>query len=292
MTRAIAQIDQDIAALEQLLRQLAEEFATLYQYYLTSLSETARRQLVLASYHLCTQGYPNQFLGLSLSERQTLQQSLQTLARQAQRQMMGQLDSAVQSEEQPASEDDVETAAYDLPNQRDSEQPSSSSSTIPDEELKSAPPRITLDQAITPNDLLDWQETVEEAIAESLQDVSQAANRLLQQSGVLPTKLPEPVLEMATKTGMATETAAPPNLLILVVETETEDEESSITHLMTIRLRLTEIEFSDASLIGARGKIRNLSHRLNQLRQDYHKRQREKAIAEAEAAWRASWYET
>jgi hypothetical protein len=284
MTRAIEHIDQDLAALEKRLHQLAEELSTLYRHYLETLADTTRRQLILASYHLCTQGYATQFLNLSLSERQALQQALQQLARQAQCQIVAQLDPSAPED---GLDGDEETEAE--ARGEEAGVAGLMASSPPDTNaiaLVSQPERV-----LTPTDLLEWQEEVEEAIAITLQEISHAANRLLQQNQILPSQLPEPVLEVAAKAGMATETTAPPNLLNLIVETENEDEESSITHLMTIRLRLTEIEFSDAHLTAYRGKIRTLGGGLSQLRQDYHRRQREKAIAEAEAAWRASWYE-
>jgi len=40
-----------------------------------------------------------------------------------------------------------------------------------------------------------------------------------------------------------------------------------------------------------RNQIRQLSSRLSTLRREYHKKQRERTIAEAEAAWRISWFE-
>lgn len=145
----------------------------------------------------------------------------------------------------------------------------------------------------TPKDLLQWQEQLEAGIVETLQTLSHSANRLLQQSEVLSGRLPEPVLEVASKADLATEaTVSPPNLLHLLIETDSEDDkEPTMTQLMAIRLRLSEIEFSDSPTTVWRSKIRDLSNQLTKLGRDYQKKQKERSIAEAEAAWRSSWFE-
>ncbi len=86
--------------------------------------------------------------------------------------------------------------------------------------------------------------------------------------------------------------AGPPNLLNLLIETENNQEsESSITHIIAINLRLAEIEFADATVRAGRNQIRNLEVRARSLFREYLKKQRERAVAEAEAAWRASWFD-
>ena len=52
----------------------------LYEGYLKALSEASGRQLVMAAYHICTQAYPGKFLGLSLQQRNQLQQNIQALS--------------------------------------------------------------------------------------------------------------------------------------------------------------------------------------------------------------------
>jgi hypothetical protein len=64
---------------------------------------------------------------------------------------------------------------------------------------------------------------------------------------------------------------------------------AAIMHVTTIHLRLSEVEFSDSTLTAWRTRIRNLLSRLQALGRDYEKKQKERTIAEAEAAWRLSW---
>jgi len=60
---------------------------------------------------------------------------------------------------------------------------------------------------------------------------------------------------------------------------------------MAIHLRLIEIEFADAPLTAIRNRIRSQSAQLRNLGREYQKKQRERAIAEAQSAWRTSWSE-
>ena len=108
-------------------------------------------------------------------------------------------------------------------------------------------------------------------------------------------KLPQPILEAAA---IASATSGemmpgPPNILNLVVEMDKdeESEESSLTQIMAVNLRLGEIEFADSQLSSLRKQIRLILGRLHKLGREYQHKQREHSIAEAEAAWRASWYE-
>ncbi|NJN02225.1 MAG: hypothetical protein HC873_09270 [Leptolyngbyaceae cyanobacterium SL_1_1] len=90
MVRAVEQIKRELSALEQATEQLAQEVTDLYHQYLTELGQAAKRQLILASYHLCTQAYPDRFLQLSLHQRQKLQQSLQQLGNHVQAELLRQ----------------------------------------------------------------------------------------------------------------------------------------------------------------------------------------------------------
>lgn len=64
-----------------------------------------------------------------------------------------------------------------------------------------------------------------------------------------------------------------------------------MTPIVAIRLRLSEIEFSDAATAAVRSKLRQLMGQLVKLERDYQRKQKERAVAQAESAWRASWFE-
>lgn len=263
MARAIEQIERDIAALKEAVNILAAELVNAYNNYFKVLGQAIRQQMILASYQICTQGYPKQFLSLSFSQRQQLQQSIRKLGKDTTEQLVNLLQTDL-----------------DGGNGGDGELPTNY-------ELTSTPSN--------PLELAQWQQNIEEAIAYTLKTLSLETNQLLQQSGILPQQLPAPLLEAATT---ASETAAeitsgPPNVLNLLIETEnnSESETASLTQLIAIQLRLSEIEFADAKVRAARNQIRQLEARVNSLGREYQKKQRECIIAEAEAAWRSSWFD-
>ncbi|MBV9388657.1 MAG: hypothetical protein JOZ78_19720 [Chroococcidiopsidaceae cyanobacterium CP_BM_ER_R8_30] len=261
MARAVERIERDIAVLEEAIGAVAAELDNAYASYLTALSQAVRQHLVLASYNLCTQGYPEHFLSLSFNQRQQLQQAIRQLGQQAADQLL---------DAHPQKEADAEA--------REDEELKVSSSPYPS----------------NPRALAEWQQNLETAIALTLKTASRDANRLLQQVGILPRKLPEPLLEAAAKVEASAETVAgPPNLLNLLVETESDEQSgnANMTHITAIHLRLSEIEFADIQVRAGRNQIRNLLLKVNSLGQEYQKKQREWTIAQAEAAWRASWSE-
>jgi hypothetical protein len=131
------------------------------------------------------------------------------------------------------------------------------------EEGGGSEPPFDENRSLIPKDLFYWQKELEEAIANDLQSLSQATNRALQQAGILPKRLPEPILEVAARADLSGSSAAP-NLLSLVIETPS-SQDSAKTQVMAIRLRLSEIEFSDPMALQGRSQIRQLSVRLHKL---------------------------
>lgn len=311
MVGSVEQIERDIAALEKMLADTADEFYSIYASYLGALGQAVKQQLILASYHLCTQGYPQQFLRLSFDQRQKLQQSLRQVAKQAQATLLEQLrridepqvENASGSTEIPVAFSDLEQWLASASESSEKSETSSLSEAANSEPTELQPDNPKADdtdsQRITPERLARWRAGVERSLAQTLRRVSREANHLLQQANILPKELPEVLLEAASKAEEVTETvASTPNLLNLLVETDDEERAEAetpsppaLTHIVAIHLRLGEIEFTDSTVALWRQKLRNLSARLQALGKEYHKKQRERAIAEAEAAWRASWFE-
>ena len=254
----VEQIERDIVALEEAVSAIAAELRSTYNSYLTALGQALKQQLILASYHLCTQGYPEAFLSLSFSQRQQLQQAIRKLVQQADSELLAH-----------TKEPEIET--------REDGEP-----------LFSPHPS-------NPMELAQWQQNLEQAIANTLKTVSHNTNRLFQQAGLLSKKLPEPLLEAAANSSEASAEAmaGPPNLLNLLIETKNdqESEDSTMIHIIAINLRLSEIEFADATVRAGRNQIRSLLSRANKLGREYHTKLRERAIAEAEAAWRSTWFD-
>ncbi|MBD2075088.1 hypothetical protein H6F86_14515 [Phormidium sp. FACHB-592] len=293
MVGSVERIEQELAALDKATGAIADEFYNAYSSYLTVLGQAVRQQLILASYHVCTQGYPESFLKLSYSQRQQLQQRLRTLSQQVQEEVLAQLHVPV-----VIDDPDVEPVAS-LPVVDELTALDSLPSTPPPAPVVAPVSSPTEPRSLTPVDLARWHEELEHAIVAELKTASHAANRLLQQANILPPKLPEPVLEAAAKADLSDARAGTPNLLNLLVETsgktaENDDDESpkhSVMHIVAISLRLAEIEFAAPAVTAARSKIRSLFAQLKTLGREYRKKQRERSIAEAQAAWRSTWTE-
>jgi hypothetical protein len=299
MARAIDQIEQDLATLEEAIALLRAEFHNIYSQYLTLLGQAVKRQLILVSYQICTNGYPESFLSLSFNQRKKLQEELRQLGKQAQELFLLRLEQSNNPTETNVTDQPEQTAEQLL---IDDEQLLPIPASLEELESPNALPEDALNTELTktpqtqsePLQLLKWQEKLEEAIAQIIRTTSLDANRLLQKSGIVPEKLPPAVLEAAAKVEASGEaTAGPPNLLNLLMESESEgdSEESTLTRIIAIHLRLSEIEFADPALSAVRNQIRNLSAKGSNIQRQYQKKQRERAVAQAEAAWRASWYE-
>lgn len=303
MARAIERIEQDLAALEDATALLRAELDKTYSQYLQLLGQAVRRQLILASYQVCTQGYPQAFLSLSFNQRQKLQQSIQQMGKKAQEQLLSHLEASKKATQEEVRDSNSNEPAPEPaltsnePPQDVTPEPLSIVEPVPGNLEAEASENIDISnlELAKPEQLAQWQEQLEEAIAQTLETLSLNTNHLLQQTGIIPSKLPAAVLEAATKADNSTEsvTVGSPNLLNLLMETESEDdsEDSTLTRIIAINLRLSEIEFADPTLNAGRNQIRNLSAKRNTLHREYHKKQRERSVAQAEAAWRASWFE-
>ena len=327
MSGASERIEREIGVLEEAIAEIGSELENCYSGYLTALGKAVSQQLILASYYLCTQGYPESFLKLSYNQRQKMQQSLRKLAIATSEKLQLLLKEEQGEEEEEDDEGWEEEDNNQFPeNEGDSRReeiltegetenpvrvayPQSSALGVEGSNLKTQSSKNPSPQSA--DKLLQWQEKLEKAIGNTLRSLSRDSNRLLQNSGILPNQLPEPILEAAVNADTSGDAiAGPPNLLNLIIETvESEDEESlgelgvssfgglggapsaNAIHITAINLRLSEIEFADADATAWRQQIRNLSVRLNTLKRDYQKKQREYTVVAAESAWRACWFE-
>ena len=282
MARAIERIQKDITELEEAIRAIAEELKLSYSKYLNVLGPALQQQLILASYYLCTQGYPEEFLKLSLNQRQKLQQSIRKLGQEAATQLIIHTQPSEVLPIEPVSETEIHETEVE-------------EKELEAKEENNQHPQIV--DSSNPVAIAQWQQNLEEAIEETLKKVSQTTNIFIQKTGVLPQKLPEPVLVAAAAAASSQSSSdlipSPPNILNLVIEISDEEdsEDSNLTQIMAIHLRLGEIEFADREVLARRKIIRNILLQLHKLGQEYKKRQKELKIAEAEAAWRASWFE-
>jgi hypothetical protein len=172
---------------------------------------------------------------------------------------------------------------------------------------------------LTPTLLAKHHLILEQRIRQVLHRISKRANQHLKQAHVIP-DLPEAVLDAAAEAETGPEKGrSMPNLLNVLVEmaADMENEEDSdatdqqedepdneeelesdedtmrgmMTHLSAVNLRLSDLEFSDVQSSVGRSKLRTALGKLRKLGKQYQRTQRELAIAEAEQAWRAVWYD-
>ena len=294
MVRKLGQLQQEVAALEEAVADVAVELRHLYEDYLNSLSKAARQQLIVASYQVCTQVYPESFLTLSLKQREKLQEEIRHLGNQLLPQLVAALDAEVK--ETDALELNLLEQMLDLPD----EELDQSLFELPEQSLPEDIDVIADDESIQatklpikdPEKLVRWYEQIEQGIDQTLENASKEANSLLHQVQVLPSQLPASIIDVAME---AEETGASvsgsPNLLNLLIEAEGESEKSAIAKITAIRLRRSEIEFTDPTLSAQRQQIRRVLENISQMRQQYRQKKRDCAVAEAEAAWRTSWFD-
>ncbi|MDX2229565.1 MAG: hypothetical protein NW220_08000 [Leptolyngbyaceae cyanobacterium bins.349] len=293
---SVERIEQDIATLNQATSDLARELQQGYSEYLKALGQALRQQLVLSGYHVCTQGYPTQFLALSLSQRQQLQQALRDLAKATQAKLLSLLHHAAVGETTATDDADVLDA-----NALDTNALDANDLDVNALDANAHLPTASPERSLTPMALSQWQEALEAAIAHEFQAVSFKANRLLQQSGVLPNKLPE-FLKATSGIDAERIEAISQNMLELLVEAQSRDDAADedddsmssvemVVQLVAVHLKLTDVEFADGTTTVLRNRLRSLIVRLKQLKHTFHRKERELAIARAEDAWRSSWFD-
>ncbi len=275
MTGSIEQISQRLAALDQQIETMGDTFTETYRGYLKQLGQTVRQQIILSCYHICTENYPKRFLALSMSQRQQLQNNLQEIARQTEMDLNELLQSIAQTKLDPEPielPDELEALLSEI----DSE--------APDE------PALTPLEALT-----IWQEQIERSILKALKSASSTANRFLQEAEILPKRIPQAVLDAASKAESGD--AGAPNLLNVLVSASEKPPDpdapppalSALMHIVAVNLRLSEIEFNHPAVMNWRNKLRELKQQFQALARDYQKKRREQSIAEAQLAWKSTW---
>ena len=292
MARSIEQVGQDLHHLQAASRKLGTELTAAYKSYFSTLAPTLKQQSIQSCYHLCTTCYPEAFLKLNYNQRSQLLKTLQRVISNVIADLVMHIDSSA--------------------NNNDDE---------PTGELTSTP-IMPIDWFATPASLSTWHQNLESEINHSLKEISYKVNLLLQQARVIPPNIPKPILEASAQADRQGEsTVNIPNLLSILIEQDLEEqqlddpsvertimtngidrsgsisidsERDDFPHILQIHslyLRLAEIEFSDANVLRLRKNIDRLVDKIKVLRREYLHKQQELQIAEAESAWRNSWFE-
>lgn len=79
MVAPLPDIQRELTKLKHDASELRQQFVQTYQSYLSVLSQSVQPQLIQVCFQLCTERHAQQFLELSLTQRQTLQQEIQKL---------------------------------------------------------------------------------------------------------------------------------------------------------------------------------------------------------------------
>ncbi|MGB5771249.1 MAG: hypothetical protein WBM32_15490 [Crocosphaera sp.] len=291
MTKSLQKLRKEKEELEKKSTQLFTGLNALYKGYLESLSLSVKKQLVLAVYQICTQIYPEEFLQLSYSRREKLQETIKQLCQRLESQFLAYI-----TFPQPAHPVTItEQILKQLSPTEENEF-----------ELENQEKNSSIAEINNPENLVSWCKRVEQGIRIIFNNLSQQVNSELQKNNIIASQLPPQLLEMALQTeegGMSSGNS--PNIINLLIETRNKEEEqenreseekddnqeSKITKISAINLRLSDIEFADPQLSIQRQQIRQQLEILKKMRKSYQKTQGEYAQAQAEAAWRSSWHD-
>ena len=327
MTRSIQQIKQHLDTLESTVAETAEELQNLYDNYLNLLSQSVKQQLILASYQLCTEFYPQSFLNLSLSNKQNLQQKLREVGKKLQPVLL----EIIEQKELNSDEEELNLVAElikSLPNVQkpeDGEEKEAKEARINSELVKAELENIELTKINAslesnsdtdtsesqtsaqkqkidfnnPEHLILWHKQIEGTVKKILDSASKEINKYLQESKIIPSRLPAKIMDVAIKTESGSKgrnnhkMQHVPNIMNLVIETDKDKQHkpASIAQISVLRLRLAEIEFSDHLLNAKRSQIRTLMSKISNLKHKYQAVKQELDVADAQASWRSSWYE-
>ncbi|WP_017303226.1 hypothetical protein [Spirulina subsalsa] len=342
MAKALDKINQELTALDEKVERVNQEIRGQYAEYSGLIAQTVKRQLVTLFYQISTHVYPENFLKLSLSEREKLQQAIRDLGKTGGRLFGENLENPLEVPPEkkvdfrseilkklPITPEQLEKVRQHILKRKDAESGGRESSSSEEfiligkledgEDLElelesdslDSDPLDFMEEEDEEDELMEeedddddeedeeeeishallilvrWLKQVERGLNQALKQLSQEGNQLLIRARIFPPQVPSKVLEAAIQAEEGGGTGNAPNLLNLLIEGGRED----VVPVTALRLRLSELEFGDPMLARSRSRIRELSAQVKTLHKQYQQLQREKAIAEAEAAWRASWYE-
>jgi len=163
--------------------------------------------------------------------------------------------------------------------------------------LKSVPqPLADLAQQehVDPEHLSTLLEALEQSILDALRQISQQANKCLQGYNIVNISSMDLLFDIASK---AAEQGRPitssPHLIKALIDDQNDDaSDNSSDPVVAIFLQLSDLEFTDTEIMNERHQLRQLWQQLKTIRESFDKKQRAKKVAEATAAWRASWFPT
>ena len=295
MTGRLNRLQQDLKNIETEVANLAERMGEKYRIYLDLLGESLYKQAIGTVYHICTRYYGGEFLALSHGNRQKLQQEIKTLGQEAKASLQ-------QLGEQSFDRGAFSGIGFSKSLAETVDTPDFLKLFLDKPENLAATREIN-----NPDILLHCCRLIEKNCIEILNHLSKQINQQLQKAYILPPHIPSQIIDRAIEAGEEGQSlGGGHNMLNILVEAknpepeEEKDEDDGndhdfsrgkITKVTAIHLRMAELEFADTRLSVERNQIRSLWEQLNRLCEQYHRLRKEYTIAEAEAAWRSSWYD-
>lgn len=150
---------------------------------------------------------------------------------------------------------------------------------------------VTDAERMVPENLVLAIQELEDTIVGALQHTSRDANYLLQDHQIVQIQSMDTLFKIAAK---ADETGrpitSPPHLLKALVEAKDSDQEEENVPVVAVYLQITDIELADPELMVWRHQLRQAVQKVTALNKEYSKKQLAQTVAEAESAWRASWF--
>jgi hypothetical protein len=319
MGKTVAHLTESMQALEARSRELGVTLYQAYGDYLNAVGHALGQQMIMASYYVCTESYPDRFLKLGNHQRQILQDTLRAAGKQITPDLQALL-------RDPASPDALREPESDRPFPPPIQAEEAASL---EEELKallSMDTLLDLPQAMKPAPKNDverlglWQQNLERDIQRVIRQISQQTNQVLQKFDILPQQIPAPVLEAAAMAegGGGGESNRNPHVVKLTLEAvdprdvladleereEREEKEgkepkrrrkrdrppAAVLSIVAVQLRLSELEFKDSTVMGHRNRLRESLERMRSIGQEYQRLDQECTIVKAQDAWRATWF--
>lgn len=295
MTGRLNKLQQDLKNIETEVANLAERMREKYRIYLNLLGESLYKQAIGAVYYICTRYYGGEFLALSHSNRQKLQEEIKTLGQEAKASL------------QQLGEQSFDRGAFSGIGFSKSLAETVNTPDFLKLFLDKAENLAATGEINNPDILLHCCRVLEKNCIEILNHLSKQINQQLQKAYILSPHIPSQIIDRAIEAGEEGQSLGGGNNMLNILveaknpEPEEEKEEDDgddqdfssgkITKLTAIHLRIAELEFADTRLSVERNQIRSLWEQLNRLGEQYHRLRKEYTIAQAEAAWRSSWYD-
>ena len=296
MSKSIKQLNNNLIALNLQVKDLAEELQELNRNYLTYLMVVIKKQLMVATYQICTQKYPIAFLDLSYSQRTKLQEKIKELANSFPAQL-NQSWLNIDEFDHPELQKLQENITGFLLSGDNQPQSTTTAQDIVDSSSGNSHETDSLAvnndvEDLTAEDLIKLQIELDYCLEQGLIDLSNQVNQFLQEAKVLPDTIPSQILAIALQAEENTSVVSgAPNLLSVLIDKEPKSDEIDIIPIVAICLRINDLEFNDTRLHLDKQKIVKILNMLDNLNEKYQDLQYEYAIVQAEAAWRSSWYE-